>query len=327
MGLGGLTFAFIEANTYGWGSALIVSLFVAAAVALTVFALWERRAKSPVLQLNFFKNITFTGANLVGLLISFGFIGMLMFLALFMQNVQGFSATGAGIRQLPSTLAVMVFAIISGRIVGRIGARVPITVGMCLVGGAILSFMTVQSTTPYSHYWWILAVLGTGTGLVMSPITTAVMSTIPVARAGMASATSNTMRQVGGVFGVAVLGSIVTGRFASALAAAFDRLGLPPAIAGQVAKMAQQGRGQGTMPTIPGFDDKKMAAIEAAIKDSFTTGMHRAMLVAGIVLLAGAVVGAIMIRHTSPDAQLARRKRAEPSSPEPAALAVPVSED
>ncbi len=328
VGLGGVTFAFIEANTYGWGSALIISLFAVAAVALTVFALWERRAASPVLQLSFFKNITFTGANLVGLMISFGFVGMLMFLALFMQNVQGFSPTGAGIRQLPSTLAVMVFAILSGRIVGRIGARVPITVGMCLVGGAILAFLTVQSTTPYGHYWWILAVLGTGTGLVMSPITTAVMSTIPVARAGMASATSNTMRQVGGVFGVAVLGSIVTGRFASALAAAFDKLGLPPAVADQVAKLAQEGRGgAGTMPSLPGIDDKKMAAIEMVIKDSFTEGLHRAVLVAGIVLLVGAVVGAIMIRNTSPDAQLARRTPAGAPAPELNPAVAPASED
>ncbi len=331
VGLGAFTFAFIEANTYGWGSALIVSLFAAAAVALTAFALWERRARSPVLQLDFFKNITFTGANVVGLLISFGFVGMLMYLALFMQNVQDFSAIGAGVRQLPSTLAVMVFAILSGRIVGRIGARVPITVGMCLVGGALFAFLTVQSTTPYSHYWWILAMLGTGAGLVMSPIVTAVMSTVPVARAGMASATSNTMRQVGGVFGIAVLGSIVTGRFASSLATALDRLGLPPAIASEVAKQAQEGRGQGTMPAIPGFDDQKMAAIkvaiDAAIKDSFTTGMHRAMLVGGIVLLVGAVVGAIMVRHTSPEAQLTRREHTGPPSTEPSVTAVPVSED
>jgi EmrB/QacA subfamily drug resistance transporter len=309
MGLGALTFAFIEANTYGWSSAVIVSLFVGAAVVLAAFGLWEKRAKSPVLQLSFFKNITFSGANLVGLMISFGFIGMLMFLALFMQNVQGFTATGAGVRQLPSTLAVMVFAVLSGRVVGRVGARLPISIGMVIVGAGILSFLTVQSTTPYSHYWWVLAVIGVGTGLVMSPITTAVMSTVPTARAGMASATSNTMRQVGGVFGIAVLGSIVTSRFTSALAAAFTSLDLPPSIAGQVAKMAQEGRGGArTMPSLPGLD---VAAIETAIKDSFTAGLHRAVLVAGIVLLAGAIVGAIMIRHTSPQAQLARRAATE----------------
>jgi MFS family permease len=240
----------------------------------------------------------------VGLLVSFGFIGMLMFLALFMQNVQGFTPTQAGIRQLPATLAVMTFAILSGRIVGRSGARVPITVGMLLVGGGILGFLTVQSTTPYSHYWWILAVMGTGAGLVMSPITTAVMSTVPVARAGMASATSNTMRQVGGVFGIAVLGSIVSSAFSSALATSLKALNLPPAIAAKVAQMAQGGQNASALPPTPGLD---VAAIQTAVKDSFTSSLHQAMWVAGLVLLAGAVVAAIMVRDTSPEAQLAQQ--------------------
>ena len=304
VGLGTLTYAFIEANTYGWGSALIVSLFAVAAVTLTAFGLWERRAKSPVLQLGFFKNVTFSGANLVGLLVSFGFMGILMFLALFMQNVQGFSPTGAGVRQLPSTLAVMVFAIISGRIVGRIGARVPITVGMLVLGGGVLSFLTVESTTPYSHYWWILATIGTGAGLVMSPITTAVMSTVPVTRAGMASATTNTMRQIGGVFGIAVLGSVVTTAFSSALTTAFKALNLSPAVAEAVTERAQRGGGTADVPAIPGLD---VEAIVMAVKNSFTSSLHKAIWVAGLVILAGAVVAALMIRGTSPKAQLARR--------------------
>lgn len=303
-GLAALTFAFIEANTYGWTSAVIITLFVVAAILLAAFGFWERRAKSPVLQLSFFRNITFTGANLVGLLVSFGFIGMLLFLALFMQNVQGYTPTGAGIRQLPSTLAVMVFAIVSGRIVGRIGARVPITVGMLIVTGGILGFLSVQATTPYSHFWWLLAIIGTGVGLVMSPITTAVMSTAPVARAGMASATSNTMRQLGGVFGVAVLGSIVTTGFSSALASSFATLGLPPSVAEKAAEMAQEGRGMESVPSLPGLD---VVAIQRAVNDSFMVGLHRAVWIAGLVLFAGAIASALMIRGTSPQAQLARR--------------------
>ncbi len=305
VGLGALTFAFIEANTYGWSSALIVSLFVVAVVALVGFCLWERRAKSPVLQLGFFKNITFSGANLVGLLVSFGFMGVLMFLGLFMQNVQGFTPTGAGIRQLPSTLAVMVFAILSGRVVGRIGARVPITLSAWSSwAGGSWALLAVQTTTPYSHYWWLLAIIGVGAGLVMSPITTAVMSTVPVARAGMASATSNTMRQVGGVFGIAVLGSVVTGAFSSALTASFKALNLPSNIAATAMQMAQEGRSGQDIPSIPGLD---VAAIEMAIRDSFTSGLHQAVWVGGLVLLAGAVIAAVMVRDTSPDAQLARR--------------------
>jgi MFS family permease len=249
---------------------------------------------------------------------------MLMFLALFMQNVQGFTPTGAGVRQLPSTLGVMTFAIISGRVVGRIGARVPITIGMFLVGGGILGFLSVQATTPYSHYWWILAVIGIGVGLVMSPITTAVMSTVPVARAGMASATSNTMRQVGGVFGIAVLGAIVTSGFSSALATSFKALNLPSAIADKVAQMAQEGQGPSAIPQVPGLD---VAAIEAAIKNSFTSGLHKAVWVAGLILLAGAVVSAVMIRGTSPKAQMARYAAAEAAAPDTADAFLPAPAD
>ena len=168
---------------------------------------------------------------------------MLFFLALFMQNVQGYSATGAGVRQLPSTLAVMVFAILSGRIAGRVGARIPMTIGMLLVAAGLMAFAGVQSTTPYSHYWWILAVIGVGTGLVMSPMTSAVMSTVPVTQAGMASATLNTTRQVGGVFGIAVLGAVVTDIFASRLETALGALNLPPAVTAKILQAAAAGPG------------------------------------------------------------------------------------
>ena len=110
----------------------------------------------------------------------------------------------------------------------------------------------------------------------MSPITTAVMSTVPVARAGMASAHSNTMRQVGGVFGIAVLGSIVTSRFSPRCEARWQR-SISLRVADQVAEMAQQGRGR-DIPSMPGLD---VAAIETAVKDSFTAGLHRAVWVAG----------------------------------------------
>jgi EmrB/QacA subfamily drug resistance transporter len=304
-GLGTLTYAFIEANSYGWRSPTIVTLMTVGLVALGAFGFWEARTRSPLLQLGFFRNLTFLGSNLVGVAVSFGFFGMVFFLGLFMQNVQGYSPTEAGVRQLASTLAVMVSAIVSGRIVGRIGARMPVTVGMFLMGSAILAFTQVQADTPYSEYWWLLTILGIGTGLVMSPITTAVMSTVPPARAGMASATLNTNRQVGGVFGIAVLGSVVMGRFVSEVRASLNALELPPFITEKVVEMAQQGGGAagGGMPTIPGIDT---TAIQKAVQLSFTTGMHRALLFAGLVVLAGAVVGAVMIRGTSPQDQAAR---------------------
>ena len=311
VGLAALTFAFIEANSYGWRSATIIALLVAGAAVLAAFGFWETRAKSPMLRLDFFKNVTFTGANLVGLTVSFGFIGVILFLSLFMQQVQGFTATQAGVRQLAATIAVMVFAIVSGRVVAKIGARVPITIGMLLVGGAFLAFTTVQADTPYGSYWWMLTLMGIGLGLVMSPMTTAVMSTVPQARAGMASATLNTTRQVGGVFGIAVLGAIVTSSYTAHFKAALAQLDLSPMVTQTVLKMAEQ---RGTP------DPTQLAAAKAAgvpvdqimiaLKDTFTDGIRHGLWYAAAVVLAGALVGAIMIRGTAPHHEMARRAAA-----------------
>ena len=228
---------------------------------------------------------------------------MLMFLALFLQNIQGYSATRAGLMQLPTTLAVVVCSILSGRIVGRYGARAPITVGMVLMGVGLLLFTTVQPTTPFGGFWWILAIVGVGNGLVMSPVTTAVMSSVPRARAGMASATSNTTRQVGGVFGIALLGSIVTQRFTSSLAAGLEPLGLPADATEQILAIAQQGRGSGSAAAIPGVNGE---TDPHAHQQLLHLRAAPALWVSGIVLLAGAVVAAVLVRGTAPHHQMAR---------------------
>jgi EmrB/QacA subfamily drug resistance transporter len=325
VGLACLTYAFIEANSYGWSSPTIISLIVVGLLALVVFGVWESRVKSPMLQLSFFRNLTFLGSNLVGLAVSFGFFGMIFFLGLYMQNVQGYTPTGAGVRQLASTLAVMVSAVLSGRIVARIGARIPIVIGMTLLGGCILAFTMVGADSHYYSYWPILTLMGIGVGLVMSPMTTAVMSTVPAARAGMASATLNTTRQVGGVFGIAVVGAIVTGRFISELRVALNGLNLSPAVTETIMQAARQGgtAGGGGGQSIP-------APIHNAIRYSFTAGMHHALWFAGFVVLAGAVAAAIMIRGTAPHQQVARQTAADaaaravagranaPAAPDPA---------
>jgi EmrB/QacA subfamily drug resistance transporter len=310
-GLSALTYAFIEANAYGWRSATIISLLAGGVVVLAAFGFWETRTKSPLLQLSFFKNVTFLGSNLVGLFVSFGFFGVLLFMSLFMQQVQGFSPTGAGIRQLAATLAVMIAAVVSGRVVARIGARIPITIGMGLIGVAFLAFIGVGADTPYHSYWWILTMMGLGLGLVMSPMTTAVMSTVPAARAGMASATLNTTRQVGGVFGIAVIGAVVTSSFTAQLTAALNALHLNPTVTQMVLQMAKQSSG----PSSGDLAAAKAAGVPVdqilkAFRTTFTGGIHHGLWYAAAVVLAGAVVSAIMIRGTAPHHQLAREAAA-----------------
>jgi EmrB/QacA subfamily drug resistance transporter len=262
-GLGTLTYALIEANTYGWGSPLIVGLFVTAAVAIAAFVAVELRVATPMLDLAFFRNGTFAGANMVGLLVSFGFFGSLVFTTLFFQNVLGYSPIQAGLAGMPCTIAVAVSALFSGRIAGRIGSRLPMAVGMVLMGVGLLLWTQTTSASSYWQIIWALPILGIGNGLVMAPMTAAVMSTVPGERAGMASATTNTMREIGGVFGVALLGALVT------------RTATHAATTGAVHSAA----------------------------DAFVTGMHVALWVAGLALIAGAGVAALLIRRTSPAAQ------------------------
>jgi len=312
LGLASLTYAFIEANTYGWTSARILTCFVVAGVSLALFLFIEVRGSSPLLQLKFFRNLTFSGANLVGVIVSFGFFGVIFFLSLFLQSVQGYSPTQAGALQLPSTLGVMTAAIVSGRIVGRIGARLPITVGLLMAGTALLFLTGVEPSTGYASFWYWLLLMGLGIGLIMSPMTTAVMGTVPPARAGMASATSNTMRQVGGVFGIAVLGNLVTHRFMTDLRASLASFHLPPAVTAKIIAMAGQGRESASGQTIPGVD---AAALGHTITAAFTSGIHVALWVSGILLLVGAPIAFVTVRYTAPHHVEARQRQAAGDMP------------
>ncbi len=271
IGLVALTYAFIEANTYGWTSPRIVTCFVVSAVALTLFLVIELRGRSPLLQLKFFRNGTFSGANLVGVIVSFAFFGVIFFLSLFMQEVQGYTPTQAGALQLPATLGIMVAAIVSGRIVGRIGARLPITIGLLMTGTALLCLTSVQQTTGYASFWYWLLLMGIGNGLIMSPMTTAIMGTVPAPRAGMASATSNTMRQVGSVFGIAVLGNLVTRPITDQTLAAVRVLHLPPALTGGIMTAVREGRDLASGKLPPGVDG---AALQHVVKKRFRGGLH-----------------------------------------------------
>jgi EmrB/QacA subfamily drug resistance transporter len=307
IGLVALTYAFIEANTYGWTSARIVSCFVVSAVALGLFLVVELRGRTPLLQLKFFRNGTFSGANLVGVIVSFAFFGVIFFLSLFMQEVQGYSPTQAGALQLPATLGIMVAAIVSGRIVGRIGARLPITIGLLMTGTALLALTSLEPNTGYASFWYWLLLMGVGNGLIMSPMTTAIMGTVPAARAGMASATSNTMRQVGSVFGIAVLGNLVMRRFIDQMVAAVRTLRLPPAVGNAIMTAAREGRGAAPAKMPPGVDAAALQrTVGRAFASGFTSGMHVALWVSGTMLLVGAPIALATIRGTAPQHVVAR---------------------
>jgi EmrB/QacA subfamily drug resistance transporter len=204
-----LTYGLIEANSYGWTSARIIGLFVLAAVMLILFVLLERHQRLPMLDLALFKNRTFAGANITMLLVALAMFGVFFYVSLYMQQVLGFSPTEAGAAFLPMTLLIVLVAPLAGRMSDRIGSRLLISSGMILVSIQLLIFsrLGVDST-----FWNLLPGLllgGLGMALAMTPTTAAAMSSVAVDKAGVGSAVLNSMRQVGGSLGIAVIGAVV----------------------------------------------------------------------------------------------------------------------
>jgi EmrB/QacA subfamily drug resistance transporter len=204
-----LTYALIEANTYGWTSTRILALFAVAAVGLAIFVVLELHQRIPMLDLSLFRNTTFAGANTVMLLVALAMFGVFFYVSLYMQNVLRYSPTQAGAAFLPMTLCIVFLAPIAGRITDRLGSRWLIGGGMTLVAGSLVIFSRLDQ---YSTFWDIfpgLLIGGAGMAASMAPTTATVMASVPVAKAGVGSAVLNSMRQVGGSLGIAVMGAIV----------------------------------------------------------------------------------------------------------------------
>ena len=208
-GLLALVYALIEANRYGWTSARIVGLLLAAVILLAAFVVIEWRGKRPMLNLTLFRNRTFSGANVSALLVSLAMFGIFFFVSLYMQNILGYSPVRTGIVFLPMTALVVVSAPLAGKLTDLIGPRWPITVGMTLLAIALLLFSRLGTNAHFLDLLPGMVIGGIGMGMAMGPMTTAALSTVPVDEAGVASGVLTTSRQVGGALGIAVMGAIV----------------------------------------------------------------------------------------------------------------------
>jgi len=209
IGLFALTYALISTNHHGWTSPLVLSLFAIAFVSLLVFVLLELHQRAPMLDLSLFRNATFAGANAVMLLVGLSMFGIFFFNSLFIQNILGYSAIQTGATFLPMTVLIILVAPWAGRFSDRIGPRWLMTAGMLLVTSSLLLFAQLDAG---STFWAILPGLitgGCGMALAMTPTTAAAMGSVPVAKAGVGSAVINSMRQVGGSLGIAVMGAVV----------------------------------------------------------------------------------------------------------------------
>jgi EmrB/QacA subfamily drug resistance transporter len=208
-GLFALVWALIHGNGDGWTAPNILGAFATSAVLLPLFLVRQARIARPMLPLRFFRSRAFSAANGVSFLMSFGVFGAIFLLAQFFQIVQGYSPFDAGLRTLPWTGMPIIVAPIAGVLSDRIGGRPLLVAGMALMAGGLAWFAAASSpTVPYLELVPALVLSGIGMSLFFAPTANLVLSSVRPEEEGLASGANNTIREVGGVFGVAILASV-----------------------------------------------------------------------------------------------------------------------
>jgi EmrB/QacA subfamily drug resistance transporter len=208
-GLLGIVWGLVRGNEHGWTSLGVTAPIAAGLVLVAAFVVWELRAREPMVPMRFFRKRAFSAANATSLLMSFGMFGSIFLLAQFFQVVQGYSPLQAGLRTLPWTAMPIFVAPIAGMLSDRIGARPLVIAGMALMAAG-LGWMAVV-TSPAVAYGKVVpafVMAGVGMSLYFAPIANLVLGSVRRSEEGKASGVNNTIREVGGVFGVAVLASV-----------------------------------------------------------------------------------------------------------------------
>jgi EmrB/QacA subfamily drug resistance transporter len=304
-GIGSLVLALVEGNTWGWTSAGVLALFAVAVVGLVGFAITERRVANPMLDFNYFRSRTFFGSNLVAFLVTFAMFGMFLYIALYMQNVLGYSPFQAGIRFLPTTLVVMGLGPVAGRLSDRIGPRPLLVGGLLTVAGALLWQSFIQVDTSYLFLLPAFVLMGVGIAFVMSPMSTAAMNAVDRTKAGAASGVLSMTRMVGGTLGVAVIGALVSSIGRNKLAGL-----LPQASSGQLDTLSDA-LGSGAGAHVP-------AGVERAMNLAYVDALSTGLIVAAAMALLGAVMAWVLIasKEQAPQQTPAAERAPEPQ-PEP----------
>jgi EmrB/QacA subfamily drug resistance transporter len=212
LGVLGAVFGIVRGNDAGWTSGQVLTALIGGGVLLVAFVVWESRQSAPLLPLRFFRDRSFTLANLVAMTFSFGAFGSVFILIQFLQVVQGKTPLQAGVWTMPWTLAPMVVAPLISTIVPRVGTRVVLVAGMALLSGGLFEIAaTMSRTVPFGTLLPGFLLAGIGMGLVFGPISTVVLSHMAPADHAKASGANSTLREIGVALGIAVLTAVFTG--------------------------------------------------------------------------------------------------------------------
>jgi EmrB/QacA subfamily drug resistance transporter len=293
--LGTATFACIQGELTGYESGWVITLFIVSFLTIPIFYLAEKHAKSPMLELGFFRRKSFTGAAFIAFASYFSIFSIFFFVALYLEVVASVSAYGLALDFLPLLGGIVVASLFTGRWVGRIGSRIPMTVGCLLAGtGVLLTYAAIGPGVDVSTLGWTMGLCGIGFGIVIVPVNATALSSLPAANSGMASSAVNTSRELGAVAGVAILGSIVNGQLTVNLTARLVQLGIPVSFRQLVITAVTTGQTQseeaGLNPAIRKQFASTIKKVINAAYGALTHGLDIALVASALLMMASAAV-------------------------------------
>jgi len=286
-----LVYGIISAGEVGWITTEVLVAFAATAVVLSGFVLWERKAKTNMFPLEFFKNRSFSGATIALTLSSFALMGTMFFFSQYFQSVQGYSPLEAGLCMVPLNIFVIIFTLYSVKVDDKIGSKLTVSIGLIAIGlGMLLFGATAAITTPYLVSVLVQFFIAVGLGFVMSPGTNVIMNSIPTGRAGVGSAMNDTTRQIGGALGIAVLGSLVNTVYVAKIAASQTISALPAQVGLHV-----QNSLQAALISAAELPAATAAQVVLEAKEAFLSGLCESVLIASVILFAAAAINLVVL--------------------------------
>jgi EmrB/QacA subfamily drug resistance transporter len=287
-----LVYAIIQAGMEGWTAPHVLYAFGAAVVLLSVFIVLELKSKNAMLPLHFFKNMSFTGANVALTLVSFGLMGAFFFLGQFLQSVQSYTPLQAGVRLLPMAAVSFIAAAVSAQIAHRIGTKITVGMGIFIAAVGFFYFARIAAIdASYSSIVTCMCIVALGIGLTMSPATNSVMGAVPVGQSGIGSALNNTTRQIGAALGVAILGTIMNATYLAKI----DAVNWPAQLPSQAMETIRSSV-QGAHIVAQNIPNPQLAElIVNQSNQAFTSGSSHAMVVAAVIMVITSIITFIIL--------------------------------
>ena len=301
-----LTFALIEGQNYGWMSGAILSLFAGALVTFLLFFWREHRVRQPLIDFSLFRSLNFAAGNATGLLLSAAMMGAFFTIPIFLQSVLGFSAIKAGLVMAPMSVVIIFAAPVAGMLSDRLGSKWIVVAGMLLLAvglawmaGLVPGAARISPDTTSGSLLVPFLLSGIGIGFAVAPVTSAVMATAPRDRVGNASGVLSTMRQVGSLLGIAVLGAVLQNRITANITEGVQAITqLPDAVKQKIVAAASSGSVQMGAPDVAaGMPAAAQSMLTSLFKGWFTDAIASSFLVAVAFAVIGGLCALLLRSH------------------------------